>query len=56
MMEQKNKLAYENGRLQSQVSQLQGQLELMTSTQDEASQYRKMNDGIQIRYDKVFLH
>ncbi|XP_060075980.1 coiled-coil domain-containing protein 150-like [Ylistrum balloti] len=53
MMEQKNKLAYENGRLQSQVSQLTAQLDVLTGSHTEVSQYRKQSQDLQKKWDKA---
>ncbi|XP_021369483.1 coiled-coil domain-containing protein 150-like isoform X3 [Mizuhopecten yessoensis] len=53
MMDQKNKLAYDNGRLQSQVSQLTAQLEVLSGSHTEVSQYRKLNQDLQKKYDKA---
>ncbi|XP_033763087.1 coiled-coil domain-containing protein 150-like isoform X2 [Pecten maximus] len=53
MMEQKNKLAYDNGRLQSQVSQLTAQLDVLSGSQTEISQYRKLNQELQKKFDKA---
>lgn len=56
MVEQKTKLAYENGRLQSQVSQMTSQLEILSGSQAEATQLRKINEGLQGRYDVVSIY
>ena len=53
MLEQKNKLAYENGKLQTQVAQLTSQVDLLTESSKEATKFRSISDSVQQRYDSV---
>ena len=53
MLEQKNKLAYENGKLQTQVAQLTSQVDLLTESSKEATKFRCISDNVQQRYDSV---
>ena len=47
MMEQKNKLAYENGSLQTQVTHLKAEVDKLTNAQNDATKLRHINDGLQ---------
>lgn len=53
MMEQKNKLAYENGSLQTQVTHLTAEVEKLKNAQNDATKLKHINDGLQNRYDKA---
>ena len=53
MMEQKNRLAYDNGRLQSQLTQVTSQLDELKTKDTDATQNRNLYDAMQIRYEKV---
>ncbi|XP_056014755.1 coiled-coil domain-containing protein 150-like isoform X3 [Ostrea edulis] len=51
MMEQKNKLAYDNGRLQMEVQELRGQVDILKSSSTDAEQLRAKSTSLQSRYD-----
>lgn len=51
MMEQKNKLAYDNGRLQTEVQELRGQVDILKISSTDAEQLRTKNSSLQSRYD-----
>ena len=53
MLEQKNKLAYDKGRLQSKVDQLQRDLESLANAQTELVQSKKLNASLEVKYHKV---
>ena len=53
MLEQKNKLAYDKGRLQSKVDQLQRDLESLANAQTELVQSKKLNVSLEAKYHKV---
>lgn len=53
MMEQKNKLAYENGSLQTQVTHLTAEVDKLKNAQTDATKLKHINDGLQNRYDKA---
>ena len=53
MLDQKNKLAYEKGRLQNGVKELQQEVERLASAQSELSQSRKMTTTLESSYKKV---
>lgn len=53
MMEQKNKLAYDNGRLQTEVQELRGQVDILKISSTDAEQLRAKNSSLQSRYDLV---
>ena len=53
MMEQKNKLAYDNGRLQTEVQELRGQVDILKISSTDAEQLRAKNSSLQSRYDFV---
>lgn len=55
MMEQKNKLAYDNGRLQTEVQELRGQVDILKISSTDAEQLRAKNSSLQSRYDFVRL-
>lgn len=55
MMEQKNKLAYENGSLQTQVTHLTSEVDKLKNAQNESTKLKHLNDGLQNRYDKVTI-
>ncbi|VDI60114.1 Hypothetical predicted protein, partial [Mytilus galloprovincialis] len=52
MMDQKNKLAYDNGSLQTQVTHLTAEVDKLKNAQNEATKLKHINDGLQNRYDK----
>lgn len=51
MMEQKNKLAYDNGRLQTEVQELRGQVDILKISSTDTEQLRAKNSSLQSRYD-----
>ena len=53
MMEQKNKLAYENGKLQSQVTQLTQDLAAAQAQCSDTAQLRKASEMAQARLVQV---
>ena len=53
MLAQKNKLAYDKGRLQSKVDQLQKDLESLANAQTDLVQARKLNTTLETKYHKV---
>ncbi len=53
MIEQKNKLAYDKGRLQSRVDALQKELEGLANAQSEQVQVRKLATQLEAKYHKV---
>ena len=53
MLEQKNKLAYDKGRLQSKVDQLQKNLESLANAQTDLVKARKSNTTLEAKYHKV---
>lgn len=55
MMEQKNKLAYDNGRLQTEVQELRGQVDILKISSTDAEQLRAKNSSLQSRYDLVIF-
>ncbi|BFZ23483.1 hypothetical protein BsWGS_26522 [Bradybaena similaris] len=52
MMEQKTKLAYENGKLQALVDQLQQELAMVTKDHMSTFQLRKLTESLQVKYAK----
>ena len=52
-MDQKNKLAYENGRLQTQVEQNAVELEGLRKADLECTQYRQLAEALQSKYSQV---
>ena len=53
MMEQKNKLAYDNGKLQSQVTQLSQDLAAAQAQCSDIAQLRKVNEMAQAKVIQV---
>jgi predicted nuclease with TOPRIM domain len=53
MLEQKNRLAYDKGRLQTKVDHLQSELESLANSQIELMQLRKNNQTLEAKYSKV---
>lgn len=53
MVEQKNKLAYENGKLRSTVSRLQQEISDVTRDQADITQLRRLTESLQAKYTKV---
>ena len=53
MMEQKNKLAYDNGKLQSQVTQLSQDLAAAQAQCSDTAQLRKVNEMAQAKVIQV---
>ena len=53
MLEQKNRLAYENGKLQSTLRQLTQELEEATREQGDIVQLRKLSQSLQAKYTQV---
>ncbi|PVD36717.1 hypothetical protein C0Q70_03703 [Pomacea canaliculata] len=52
MLEQKNKLAYENGKLQSELTQVKTELSVVTVESTAAVQQKKMNEILQDKFLK----
>ncbi|GFO30928.1 coiled-coil domain-containing protein 150-like [Plakobranchus ocellatus] len=50
MLEQKNRLAYENGKLQSKLTQVQQELEDTAQEQGDIVQLRKLSQSLQTKY------
>ena len=55
MMDQKNKLAYENGRLQTQVEQMSAEVEGLRKADLECTQYKQLAEALQSKYSQVIL-
>jgi regulator of replication initiation timing len=53
MMDQKNKLAYENGRLQTQVEQATIELESLRKTDLEVTKYKQISEALASKYSQV---
>ncbi|XP_072014953.1 LOW QUALITY PROTEIN: coiled-coil domain-containing protein 150-like [Amphiura filiformis] len=53
MLESKNRLAYEKGNLQSQVSELQLHLTTLATTQAELKQLKNTHATLQMKYNKT---
>lgn len=53
MMEQKNKLVYDNGRLQIEVQEFRGQVDIFKIFSIDIEQFRVKNSSLQLRYDLV---
>lgn len=53
MMEQKNKLVYDNGRLQIEVQEFRGQVDIFKIFSIDVEQFRVKNSSLQLRYDLV---
>ena len=53
MMEQKNRLAYDKGRLQNRVDDLQREVESLANSQSEATQLRKVSSSLESNFKKV---
>ncbi|XP_018119043.1 coiled-coil domain-containing protein 150 isoform X2 [Xenopus laevis] len=53
LMDSKNKLAYEKGKLQSTVEQLKSELQSFCDAQSENSQLRKRNTALETKYTQV---
>ncbi|KAK6176820.1 hypothetical protein SNE40_015048 [Patella caerulea] len=53
MLDQKNKLAYENGKLQSQVTQMRSELQSAQKDLSDVPQLRKLSKGLQDKYSKA---
>ncbi|XP_053566311.1 coiled-coil domain-containing protein 150 [Bombina bombina] len=53
LTESRNKLAYEKGKLQSTVDQLQSKLQSVCDAQSENSQLRKLNNALEAKYTQV---
>ncbi|XP_052769593.1 coiled-coil domain-containing protein 150-like isoform X1 [Mya arenaria] len=52
MMDQKNKLAYEKGRLQTQLEQANGELDALRSTDLDTNKYKTIADTLAIKYSQ----
>lgn len=52
MMDQKNKLAYENGRLQTQVEQANLELENLRKTDLDATKYKQISEALASKYSQ----
>lgn len=53
MIEQKNKLVYDNGRLQIEVQEFRGQVDIFKIFSIDVEQFRVKNSSLQLRYDLV---
>uniref|UniRef100_A0A803J6U0 Coiled-coil domain-containing 150 n=1 Tax=Xenopus tropicalis TaxID=8364 RepID=A0A803J6U0_XENTR len=53
LMDSKNKLAYEKGKLQSTVTQLKSELQSICDAQSENSQLCKLNTALETKYTQV---
>lgn len=53
MMDQKNKLAYENGRLQTQVEQATLELENLRKSDLDSAKYKQLADALADKYSQV---
>ena len=53
MLEQKNRLAYEKGRLEKKVEQLQLDLESRSSMEAELNRLKKCHKVLEAKYTKV---
>lgn len=53
MMDQKNKLAYENGRFQTQVEQMSLELDGLRKSDLECTQYKQLAEALQSKYSQV---
>ena len=53
MLEAKNRLAYEKGCLQTQVEQLQSQMENLASANTDYAKLKKANTLLETNYQKV---
>lgn len=53
MMDQKNKLAYENGRLQTQVEQTTQELESLRKADLESTKYKQLAETLAAKYSQV---
>ena len=53
MMEQKNKLSYDKGRLTARVEDLQREVESLANAQSELTQLRKTAATMDANYKKV---
>ncbi len=55
MLEQKNKLAYEKGRLQSKVDQLQKEVEQLAGAHTDSVGLGKMKQALEAKLNKVTI-
>ncbi len=55
MLEQKNKLAYEKGRLQSKVDQLQKEVEQLAEAHTDSVGLGKMKQALEAKLNKVTI-
>ena len=55
MQEQKNQLAYDKGRLQSRVEELQREVQALANAQSELVQLRKVTAALEVNYKKVIV-
>ena len=55
MLDQKNKLAYDKGRLQSKVDQFQTELGNSSGEQAEVMSLRKMKKTLETKFDNPHL-
>ena len=53
MVEQKNKLAYEKGKLHTQVTSLQRDVETLANASNELTQSKKLNITLEAKLSKV---
>ncbi|KAH9508698.1 hypothetical protein Btru_049657 [Bulinus truncatus] len=52
MMEHKNKLAYENGKLQSTINQLQQEIAELMKNREDTNQLKKLNQTLKAKYNQ----
>ncbi|XP_043926438.1 coiled-coil domain-containing protein 150 [Protopterus annectens] len=53
LTESRNKLAYDKGKLETKVQQLQEELQSLTTTQSESVQLRKLNIALDAKYNQA---
>ena len=53
MLEQKNKLAYDKGKLETKVEQLQREMENLATAQVDLAQLRKLHNATEAKLNKV---
>ncbi|XP_074654450.1 coiled-coil domain-containing protein 150-like isoform X1 [Tubulanus polymorphus] len=53
MMEQKNRLAYDKGRLETRVDQLQAEIQTLSFKQNDFVQLQKTKDAIETKFEKA---
>ena len=56
LVEQKSRLAYDKGHLQSQVTQLQQEIESLVKQQGDLQKYKQSNIALEAKCAKVLNH